>query len=404
MGYLKRVSLFPAGVINMPPSKSIAHRVIICAALSGKRGGAASAAVSEDTAATARCVWTMAEPGDRVFDCGESGSTLRFMLPVASLYEGAKTFTGSGRLMRRPMAPYLDELRRHGLDIQTDDDSITVSGILQPGIYALPGDIGSQFISGLLMALPKLPGDSEIHITSPLTSAAYVDITLDVMQRFGVTAYNDNYRRLLIHGGQKYVYSEVRIEADYSQAAFFLTAGALGYPCECKGLAQHSRQGDSCIVDIMRECGVKLTRGADGGLTAYPCDRIKPMLIDSTHIPDLVPPLAVLLAFADGNSRIANAGRLRMKESDRLTAVCAGLRKLGAKIRAGPDTIDITGVRRLKGGVMNSYGDHRIAMMGAVAAIRSDGAVFIDDAGCVAKSYPGFWDDFERINKEVGII
>jgi 3-phosphoshikimate 1-carboxyvinyltransferase len=402
MSYIKRVSLFPGGTVAMPPSKSVAHRAIICSALAGERPDAALAGLSEDVAATARCAGMLFDKGERAFDCGESGSTLRFMIPVASLYEGRKVFTGRGRLMKRPMGPYLDELRRHGLDIEQSDDTISVEGVLRNGVYKLPGDVSSQFVSGLLMALARQQGDSEIRMESPMASASYVDITLDVMRQFGVTAYNDNYDRLLIHGGQRYVRADVRLEADYSQAAFFLVAGALGYPCALTGLAQYTRQGDGCIVDLIKDSGSRVRRSDDGSLTAYPCEAIKPMLIDATHIPDLVPPLAALLTFAEGRSRIINAGRLRMKESDRLAAICAELHKLGAKIRAGPDFIDITGVKRLRGGAMNSHGDHRIAMMGAVAAIRSDRPVFVEDAGCVAKSYPNFWDDFEKTNKYVG--
>jgi 3-phosphoshikimate 1-carboxyvinyltransferase len=403
LGYTKRVALFPGGVIEMPPSKSIAHRVIICTALSGKKEGISRATASEDTEATARCAETLLDKGDKVFDCGESGSTLRFMIPVASLYPGKKTFVGRGRLMKRPIEPYLDELRRHGLEIYSSGEKITAEGVLRPGVYMLPGDISSQFITGLLLALPMLDGDSEIRLTSPMVSASYVDVTLDVMSKFGVTAYNDNYARLLIHGKQRYVYSNVQIEADYSQAAFFLVAGALGYECECMGLAPFSRQGDSYIVELMEDCGARVRKSRGGGVTVFPCDRIKPMIIDATHIPDLVPPIAALLTFADGESRIINAGRLRMKESDRLAAVCSELKKLGAKIRAGGDYIVINGVKRLAGGVMNSRNDHRIAMMGAVAAIRSDRPVFIENAECVAKSYPGFWDDFEKRNKEAGM-
>jgi 3-phosphoshikimate 1-carboxyvinyltransferase len=397
------VALFPGGAIEMPPSKSIAHRVIICAALSGRGESLTQAATSEDTAATARCAEGLSGGGDKVFDCGESGSTLRFMIPVASLYPGRKTFVGHGRLMKRPLGPYLDELRGHGLDISLSGDAITAEGTLRPGIYRLPGDISSQFITGLLLALPLLPGDSEIRLTSPIVSASYVDVTLDVMSKFGVTAYNDNYARLLIHGKQRYIYSDVQIEADYSQAAYFLVAGALGYECECLGLAPFSRQGDSYIVELIKDCGARVRKGRNGGITVFPCDRIKPMVIDATHIPDLVPPLAALLTFADGESRIINAGRLRMKECDRLAAVCSELKRLGAKVRAGTDYILISGVKRLAGGVMSSHNDHRIAMMGAVAAIRSDRPVFIENAGCVAKSYPGFWDDFEKRNKGVMI-
>jgi 3-phosphoshikimate 1-carboxyvinyltransferase len=387
----------------MPPSKSVTHRAIICAALSGWNGVIPQASFSEDTAATARCAKLLGSHGDKAFNCGESGSTLRFMIPAASLFEGKKTFTGRGRLMKRPLGPYVEELQRHGLRIEQTGGALTVDGVLRNGVYSLPGHVSSQFVTGLLLALPLTGGDSEIRLTSPLASASYVDITLEVMARFGVTAYNDNYERLLIHGKQRYIMHEIHIEADYSQAAFFLVAGALGYESECVGLAPFSRQGDGCIVEILKDSGARVEKGGRGGLIVMPCEDIKPMMIDATHIPDLVPPLAALLAFAGGRSRIGNAGRLRMKESDRLSAVCSELKKLGARITPGPDYIDIIGVRRLSGGVMRSHNDHRIAMMGAVAAIRSDRPVFIEDAGCVAKSYPGFWDDFEKRNKDVDI-
>jgi 3-phosphoshikimate 1-carboxyvinyltransferase len=402
MGYIKKVSMFPGGKTVMPPSKSITHRAIICTALAGG-GEVKQALFSEDTSATARCAEALRGDGDKVFDCGESGSTLRFMIPVASIKPGKKVFTGSEKLMKRPLRPYIEELGRHGLDITQGENSLTVTGSLKCGVYKLPGDLSSQFVSGLLLALPLLDGDSEIRLTTALQSASYVDITLGVMSKFGVTAYNDFYDRFLIHGRQKYVPCNMEIEGDYSQAAFFMVAGALGYECECLGLEPYSRQGDSVIVDIIKSSGAKVRRYKSGGVSVSPGEKIRQMAVDAAHIPDLVPPIAALLAFAEGKSKIYNVGRLRYKESNRLLTVCSELKKLGAKVSLGGDYMDIIGSERISGGVATSHNDHRIAMMAAVAAIRCAGPVFIKDADCVAKSYPGFWDDFEKRNKELGM-
>jgi 3-phosphoshikimate 1-carboxyvinyltransferase len=338
-------------------------------------------------------------------DCGESGSTLRFLIPVAALLPGGALFTGHGRLMERPLGPYASALGEHGAAIAADAagvGGISVRGGLKAGAFRLPGDVSSQFVSGLLLALPLLGGDSEIAMESPLQSAGYVDLTIDALAGFGVGIERDGYARFFVRGGQRYRPQRAcEVEADFSQAAYYLVAGALGCECECAGLPMASKQGDRAIVQILERSGATVERTPNGGLAARaPKGRLLPQTVDASGIPDLVPPLAALFSFCDGQSRIANAGRLRHKESDRLASVASELRALGASISQEGDSLLISGARSLKGGRAKSWGDHRIAMMAAVAAIGCEGAVTLSGGECVAKSYPGFWEDFGRAPRQ----
>jgi 3-phosphoshikimate 1-carboxyvinyltransferase len=248
----------------------------------------------------------------------------------------------------------------------------------------------------LLFALPLLAEDSEIRLSTPLQSAPYVDLTMEVMARFGVGVTHEQYGRFFIAGGQTYSPASLTIESDYSPAAFFLAASALGRPCECRGLSPDSRQGDRRILDILSQSGIRLKNTPEGGMIAQG-ENLYPQTVDVSDIPDLVPPLAVLFCFCAGTSRLINAGRLRLKESDRLLAVTDALNALGGQVTIAEDTLIIHGVPSLAGGIMDSCGDHRIAMMGAVAAIRSQGPVWVQGYQSVAKSYPDFWQDFGQI-------
>ncbi|MDR1065400.1 MAG: 3-phosphoshikimate 1-carboxyvinyltransferase [Oscillospiraceae bacterium] len=389
---IKTVRRFPEGIVQIPPSKSILHRAIICDALAGGRDFPSG--VSEDIDATARCALalTSGEP-NITLDCGESGSTLRFTLPLAPALGIKKAvFRGRGRLLRRPMDAYTDELRRHGARIEEKRDELIVSGELEAGVYELPGDISSQYISGLLFALP-LCGDSELRLTTPLESAGYVELTIDELQKSGVEIGRGR-DAFYIRGGQKYARREISAEGDYSQAAFFLAAGALGCDVECRGLDLRSKQGDMEILDILKRCGIRVVVTSGGGIKAKP-GKILPCELDASGVPDLVPPVAAMLSFASGVSRIYNAGRLRHKESDRLESVRDTLCALGARVVIDGDTLVINGRDMLEGGEISAHGDHRIAMMCAVAAIRCRWDVRVDGAECVAKSYPNFWSDFE---------
>ena len=376
------------GAITPPPSKSQAHRLLIAAALADGESRIEHLADSQDIQATRRCMAALKAPGEDlpVLDCGESGSTLRFLIPVALALRGGGRFTGRGRLMERPQKPYFDLFDEKGIAYRQEDGVLTVQGRLTPGTFALPGDVSSQFVTGLLYALPLLEGDSRITLTTPLESRGYVDMTLEALERFGIRAECPDGRTLRVPGGQTYRPCRAAVESDYSQAAFYYAANGLGGQVEILGLNPRSAQGDRCIVPYhMQLCGPGEAE------------------LDVSQCPDLVPPLAAHAALRQGITRIVNAARLRIKESDRLTAVTQVLTALGADVVEGADRLTITGQPEgLAGGVtVDSHNDHRIAMMAAVAATRCAAPVTITGAECVAKSYPDFWEDSERLGGQI---
>ena len=376
------------GAITPPPSKSQAHRLLIAAALADGESRIEHLADSQDIQATRRCMAALKAPGEDlpVLDCGESGSTLRFLIPVALALRGGGRFTGRGRLMERPQKPYFNLFDEKGIAYRQEDGVLTVQGRLTPGTFALPGDVSSQFVTGLLYALPLLEGDSRITLTTPLESRGYVDMTLEALERFGIRAECPDGRTLRVPGGQTYRPCRAAVESDYSQAAFYYAANGLGGQVEILGLNPRSAQGDRCIVPYhMQLCGPGEAE------------------LDVSQCPDLVPPLAAHAALRQGITRIVNAARLRIKESDRLTAVTQVLTALGADVVEGADRLTITGQPEgLAGGVtVDSHNDHRIAMMAAIAATRCAAPVTIIGAECVAKSYPDFWEDYERLGGQI---
>ncbi len=390
------------GTITPPPSKSQAHRLIIAAALSDGVCRLSNVELSQDIQATLRCMGTLNAdassdgtvirgcnlvdgfevPPPEIMDCGESGSTLRFLIPVALALQGGGKFTGHGRLMERPQGPYFDLFREKGIAWSLEDGVLTVSGKLTPGEYALPGDVSSQFVTGLLYALPLLEGDSEIRLTTGLESRGYVDMTLDALEQFGVAVDYDGDRRFRVPGNQAYRHRDLAIEGDWSNAAFWYAAISAGCGVELEGLNAFSVQGDMRIVP----CFMKLQ--GEGAVE-----------LDVSQCPDLVPPLAAMAALRAGEeTRIVNAARLRMKESDRLFTVTEVLTALGADVEEHQDFLVIRGKRSLPGGVtVSGHNDHRIAMMAAIAAARCERPVTITGAECVEKSYPRFWEDYEKL-------
>ncbi|MDR2529941.1 MAG: 3-dehydroquinate synthase [Oscillospiraceae bacterium] len=374
----------PSGRVAPPPSKSVSHRRVICSALAGVRDFSAYTNLSDDIDATVRCISALVNSvGDgsaesATPDCGESGTTLRFLVPIAAALGRTARFTGHGRLLTRPIAPLLEALSSHGASCTLTDGALTVSGQLCGGTFELPGDVSSQFVSGLLLAAPLI-GGATVRITSALQSASYVDVTIGVMREFGVEI------RTIENGyivpDSRYIAPQSLVQdLDWSQAAFFLAARALGCDVEVTGLREDSAQGDRAFAAIVENA-------ARGG-------RLTAVEVDVSDIPDLVPPLAALFCFADGVTRLTNAGRLRLKESDRLASVTAAINALGGNAAIDGDTLVITGVTRLRGGAVNPHGDHRIAMMTAVLALRADGEVWLANPECVRKSYPDFWRDF----------
>jgi 3-phosphoshikimate 1-carboxyvinyltransferase len=379
------------GAVTPPPSKSIAHRAILASMLSGSGGTVPGLTHSEDMEATGRCVAALLEPAAPdalpLLDCGESGSTLRFLIPVALALRGGGRFTGRGRLMERPQQPYFDLFDDKGIFYEQKNGVLTLRGTLTPGVYCLPGNVSSQFVTGLLYALPLLAGDSELVMTTPLESRAYVDMTLDVLAQSGVTVENRHYEAFSIPGRQVFQPHAISLEADWSQAAFWYAANFLNNQLELLDLNPASAQGDKVVSELYW----KLARP---GAAA----------IDLSGCPDLLPPLAVMAAVRRGETRFVNAARLRMKESDRLQTTAALVNALGGQAEEGPDSLTIQGLPGLTGGTVDGAGDHRIVMAAAIAATACDAPVTILGAEAVRKSYPGFWEDYQRVGGEIHVL
>lgn len=385
-----------AGTVKVPPSKSFAHRALICAALADDFSVISDCGRSEDIKATIACLRALGtkitEDKERVFvkkgegtpgilDCGESGSTLRFMLPAALAVGGDFVFTGAGRLMKRPLEDYFKIFESQGISYKLDKEKnrLEVCGRLRPGQFHLSGGVSSQYLTGLLMALPILEKESEIVLDTPLESSGYVDMTGDIQKRFGVV-WEKKANRYYIKGGQSYCACETQCEGDYSQAAFWLAAQALGCNIKLEGLNENTFQPDRVMADLIKNT---------------------PEEIDVSQCPDLVPILAVFCALTPGKHRIINAARLRYKESDRLKSVSALINNLGGDIKELEDGLEIRGVKSLSGGRCDSFGDHRIAMSAAIASIKADEKVIITDAQSVNKSYPEFWTHYKKLGGKI---
>ncbi len=378
-----------SGAVTPPPSKSLSHRALIAGYLAGAADRIENLASSQDIEATRRCMDALfdIESGFPVLDCGESGSTLRFLIPLSLVLRGGAKFTGRGRLMERPQEPYFDIFRKTGVHFEKGPGDLAVMGSLRPGVFELPGDVSSQFVTGLLYTLPLLPGDSEIVITSPLESREYVTMTAEVLKKYGISVENRDFQRFFVKGNQKYLPCDYTVEADWSQAAFWYAARLLGNSVELCGLDLSSPQGDR-LVSALSE------RLAKSGNTE----------IDLSQIPDLLPPLAAMAAVRDGKTRFINAARLRMKESDRIASTSAMLRAFGAKCEEGQDFLAVTGTDSLNSCAVDGANDHRIVMAAAILATKASGPVTILGAEAVNKSYPTFFDDFKMLGGEASVL
>ena len=394
-----------AGTVTPPSSKSAGHRLLLCAALAPGRSVVEGLSLSQDIRATLDCIRALGAraelAGNRctvegtplphtlealpAFPCGESGSTLRFFLPVALAGVGGGRFTGARRLLERPLEPYFAIFRRQGIAFTQEPEALTVSGRLRAGTFSLPGNVSSQFFTGLLLAAPLLSGESRVLCAGPLESAEYVDMTIAAMALAGreVERLPNGVGYLVTPG--PYRPFTVRVEGDWSAAAFWYAANFPDGGVKILGLDDASPQGDKVIASLAQS----LARPGEAR-------------IDVSGCPDLVPALAALAALRPGEvTYIINAARLRLKESDRLATVTAVLSALGADIQETPDSLVIRGKEALAGGcVVSSHNDHRIAMMAAVAAARCREAVVLTGAEAVEKSYPGFWADYERLHEE----
>lgn len=360
------------GNITVPPSKSLLHRALICAYLGKSAFDVSGYDLSEDITVTKNALENFRDGA--VIDCGESGSTLRFLIPIACALGLNIMFTGHGRLPERPLTPYFREFAKKGITFSTDKLPFQISGKLMSGTFELEGDVSSQFISGLLFALPILDGDSEIILTTKHESKPYTDMTIKYLEKCGITIeeYDNTYK---IKGNQKYSFTHLEIEGDFSQAAFFLTANYLGSDINITNLPENSIQGDKKILEILDDLRYN--------------DKAA---VSAEDIPDLVPILAVAGCFAKNGLVIKNASRLRIKESDRLTAIANALNAIGGQVTVTADGLIVNQITEFKGGEADACNDHRIAMSLAIAATMSTFPVTIIGAECVKKSYPNFFE------------
>ncbi len=398
-----------SGTVNIPSSKSMTHRMLICAALSDGISEISNITFSKDIYATINALESSGAkikidgntvtvqgirkdvPENAEIDCCESGSTLRFMIPITSALGIKAVYKGQGRLPERPITPYIRELSKLGITFDYNNTMpFTVSGKLQSGTFDLEGNISSQFITGMLFALPLLDGDSDIVLTSPLESKPYADMTIKCLELFGIkiTETENGY---FIKGNQNYKAHNSAVEGDYSQAAFFYVANVLGNNITINNLVTDSTQGDKKIVEITENLCYNGTDNPSG------------FTVDARDIPDLVPILGVLGTFCDGKSVITGAERLKIKESDRLAATSAAINALGGQITPTEDGLIISHAE-LTGGIADSFGDHRIAMSAAIAATICSQPVIIKNADSVEKSYPDFFKDYNNLGGNADVI
>ena len=412
------------GEVKIPPSKSMAHRAIICAALSDGLCIIENIDYSDDIIATIDAMNSLGAKivkhkdyievigaygsdekakENRIIDCNESGSTLRFLVPISLLFKGSSKFIGRGNLGKRPLTTYYNIFERQGIEYSYEEGSLNlvINGELNPGTFEVEGNVSSQFITGLLFTLPLLKEDSKIIITTEMESKGYIDLTLRAMSDFGVEIINNNYREFIIKGNQKYNARNYRVEGDYSQAAFFLCADSLGNDVLCKDLDLNSLQGDKEVIDILERMNVVFNAN-DIGVKGTTNGELTSTVIDGSQCPDIIPVLTSVAALTKGTTEIVNAGRLRIKECDRLAAVTSELNKLGAKIIEKEDGLVVTGVEKLQGGIeVWSHKDHRIAMTLAIASTICEEPIVIKDYECIAKSYPNFFEDFKDLGGNV---
>lgn len=420
MSDVKFSPFVPNGTVNVPPSKSDVHRAIICAAMANGVSRISPVALSNDIKATIGCIkalgadavlennvltvdgTNMYKNKTALLDCGESGSTLRFFIPIAAVGNINATFVGKGKLPQRPIGIFTEALPKAGTVCKTEGGlPLEIKGQLKSGIFEIPGNVSSQFITGLLLALPILEGDSEIVLTSPLESVGYIAMTIRTMKQFGVNIQATE-KGWHIKGGQSYKTCDYTTDGDWSQAAFFMVLGAVSGKVTVKGVAKDSTQGDKKCAEILARFGAKVTQ-LDNEVTVEKGE-LKAITIDASQIPDLVPVLSVCAAFAEGTTKIINAERLRIKECDRLKATAELLNNLGGKVKELSDGLEITGVSSLEGGKVNGYNDHRIVMSAAVCAARSDEDITATFAMSINKSYPDFYIDYNSIGGKANVL
>ena len=402
------------GELSPPPSKSVLHRYIIASSLAKGVSKIENISFSEDIIATIEAMKKLGAnieqkenylliDGSDTFknlnenieiDCNESGSTLRFLFPLSIVEENKVLFKGRGKLFKRPMTPYFENFEKYKIKHSyIDENEILLEGQLKSGIYEIDGNISSQFITGLLFSLPLLEGESKIIINGKLESSNYIDISLDCLSKFGIKIINNSYQEFIIEGNQSYRAGNYRTEADYSQAAFFLVANAIGSKIRINDLSENSLQGDKKIIDYISEIDNWNSKDT--------------LVLDGSETPDIIPILSLKAAVSGKNIEIVNVERLRIKESDRLKATVEELSKLNFDLIEKKDSILINSRENFKVNKnekvvsLSAHSDHRIAMMIAIAATCYDGEILLDNLDCVKKSYPNFWEVFLSLGGKI---
>ena len=402
------------GELSPPPSKSVLHRYIIASSLAKGISKIENISFSEDIIATIEAMKKLGAKieqkdnyllidGSDTFknlnenieiDCNESGSTLRFLFPLSIVEENKVLFKGRGKLFKRPMTPYFENFEKYKIKHSyIDENAILLEGQLKAGIYEIDGNISSQFITGLLFSLPLLDGKSKIIINGKLESSNYIDISLDCLSKFGIKIINNSYQEFVIEGNQSYRAGNYRTEADYSQAAFFLVANAIGSKIKINDLSENSLQGDKKIIDYISEIDNWNSKDT--------------LVLDGSETPDIIPILSLKAAVSGKNIEIVNVERLRIKESDRLKATVEELSKLNFDLIEKKDSILINSRENFEVNKnekivsLSAHSDHRIAMMIAVAATCYDGEILLDNLDCVKKSYPNFWEVFLSLGGKI---
>ncbi len=406
-------SIWPSvvdGVVAAPPSKSVAQRAIALAALAGGESVIHDAGASDDVLAATGIINALGADVSRkghalyitggrlnpqqVLRCGESGLCLRMFAGIAAALDGEMTLTGRGSLLKRPLDDVVETLSALGVSCRSNKGfaPLTIKGSMRGGRHNIDASHSSQLLSGLLMAAPLLNTDTSL-VVEKLVSKPYVELTIDVMQAFGVQVQNDGFKKFAITAGQRYVPAVFHVEGDWSGAAFMLVAGAVAGAVTVRHLNSKSRQADKKIMDVLDAVGARCRHSGD----SYRVGRhqLRAFDFDATDCPDLFPPLVALAANCTGESRIKGVGRLHGKESNRAKSLSNTFSKLGIQIRTEEDTMTVRG-GKISGGTVSAHGDHRIAMAAAIAALTADGPVHITGAEAVNKSYPGFFDDLEK--------
>ena len=402
------------GELSPPPSKSVLHRYIIASSLAKGTSKIENISFSEDIIATIEAMKKLGAKieqkdnyllidGSDTFknlnenieiDCNESGSTLRFLFPLSIVEENKVLFKGRGKLFKRPMTPYFENFEKYKIKYSyINENEILLEGKLKAGIYEIDGNISSQFITGLLFSLPLLEGESKIIINGKLESSNYIDISLDCLSKFGIKIINNSYQEFIIEGNQSYRVGNYRTEADYSQAAFFLVANAIGSKIKINDLSENSLQGDKKIIDFISEIDKWSSKDT--------------LILDGSETPDIIPILSLKAAVSGKKIEIVNVERLRIKESDRLKATVEELSKINFDLIEKKDSILINSREDLKANKnekivsLSAHSDHRIAMMIAIATTCYDGEILLDNLDCVKKSYPNFWEVFLSLGGKI---